>query len=307
MFGVGWLDCHIGVGSNVVCSTIMGNARASTRGMDNRTVPRFFVSSCLEDINKNNNTIMNKKIKAILLGIVLMHGNVAAFSQDDVIILRDGTEMPAKIIQVDSKKVTYREDDSKRSPLKYKILGDVYMVRFEKRGNVYITADGKRITGENEKWDKSTNRIYLVSGREILANSLKVTEDQILYTEKTQSKSVFKKVESQQFSVKRSEVFMIAYSDGTRDIITDLSPKWKTSQEMVDETAETAKQPESKEDEKQVIFHNVKKGDTLAAIAKRYGVEAGDIIGWNDLPKNTKPAARLRPEMQLMIYVEKSN
>ena len=34
-------DFHIGVGSDVVCSTIIGNARASTRGMDNRTIPRL--------------------------------------------------------------------------------------------------------------------------------------------------------------------------------------------------------------------------------------------------------------------------
>lgn len=33
---------HIGVGSNVVCSTTMGNARASESGIDNRTIPRFF-------------------------------------------------------------------------------------------------------------------------------------------------------------------------------------------------------------------------------------------------------------------------
>ena len=38
-------DFHIGVGSDVVCSTIIGNARASTRGIDNRTIPRFFVSN----------------------------------------------------------------------------------------------------------------------------------------------------------------------------------------------------------------------------------------------------------------------
>ena len=34
---------HIGVGSNVVYSTGLGNARASTRGMDNRTVHAFYV------------------------------------------------------------------------------------------------------------------------------------------------------------------------------------------------------------------------------------------------------------------------
>ena len=39
-------DYHIGVASNVVCSTLIGNARASMRGMDNRTVHAFFMSLC---------------------------------------------------------------------------------------------------------------------------------------------------------------------------------------------------------------------------------------------------------------------
>ena len=38
-------DFHIGVGSNVVCSTTIGNARASTRGMDNSAIPRFLCQS----------------------------------------------------------------------------------------------------------------------------------------------------------------------------------------------------------------------------------------------------------------------
>ena len=33
---------HIGMGSDVVCSTKIGNVRASTRGTDNRTTSRFF-------------------------------------------------------------------------------------------------------------------------------------------------------------------------------------------------------------------------------------------------------------------------
>ena len=35
-------DIHIGVGSDVVCSTIIGNARASVCGTDNRTISRSF-------------------------------------------------------------------------------------------------------------------------------------------------------------------------------------------------------------------------------------------------------------------------
>ena len=53
---------HIGVGSDVVCSTIIGNARASTRGMDNRTIPRFFMSIIADltpDIRNDMNALLN--------------------------------------------------------------------------------------------------------------------------------------------------------------------------------------------------------------------------------------------------------
>ena len=53
---------HIGVGSDVVCSTIIGNARASTRGMDNRTIPRFFMSIIADltpDIKNDMNALLN--------------------------------------------------------------------------------------------------------------------------------------------------------------------------------------------------------------------------------------------------------
>lgn len=37
-------DVYInGVGSNVVCSTISGNAKASVRGTDNKQFPRLFM------------------------------------------------------------------------------------------------------------------------------------------------------------------------------------------------------------------------------------------------------------------------
>ena len=45
---------HIGVGSNVVCSTIPGNAKASVRGTDNKEVPTLFYAR-----NKN---LKNRRI-----------------------------------------------------------------------------------------------------------------------------------------------------------------------------------------------------------------------------------------------------
>ena len=55
-------DFHIGVDSDVVCSTIIGNARASVRGIDNRTIPRFFMSIIADltsDIKNDMNALLN--------------------------------------------------------------------------------------------------------------------------------------------------------------------------------------------------------------------------------------------------------
>ena len=38
---IGRVYFHIGVGSDVVCSTLIGNARASVGGIGNKTIPRL--------------------------------------------------------------------------------------------------------------------------------------------------------------------------------------------------------------------------------------------------------------------------
>ena len=54
-----WLTyIHIGVGSDVVCSTTIGNARASVRGMDNKTIPRFFY--VLPEMKESEGTFKRK-------------------------------------------------------------------------------------------------------------------------------------------------------------------------------------------------------------------------------------------------------
>ena len=55
-------DFHIGVGSDVVCSTGFGNARALVRGTDNRTIPRFFYVifvAMTQDIENDMNALIN--------------------------------------------------------------------------------------------------------------------------------------------------------------------------------------------------------------------------------------------------------
>lgn len=232
----------------------------------------------------------------------MLCATLCAMAQSDIVIMRNGSEMTAKVISVDDKLLTYKENEKKNSREMFINLREVYMIRFKERGNIYINSEGKRITGENDKWEKDATRIYLTTGREIQAYNVQVLDDRVLYTE---SKGGKKKTPVT-YSLRHPEVFFIRYQDGTKDIITNLATTTAApTQEPQNETDGEADSQESKEkQELQVVFHNVKRGETLAAIAKRYGVKAADIIKWNELPKALRPTARLQADMQLMIYVE---
>ena len=52
-------DVYInGVGSNVVCSTISGNAKASVRGTDNKQFPRLFLCAFNSAKGENSSYIV---------------------------------------------------------------------------------------------------------------------------------------------------------------------------------------------------------------------------------------------------------
>lgn len=235
----------------------------------------------------------NKLLLAVLFGMPL-----TTVAQNDLIILRNGSEIPAKIVLVDGKQITYKEKSNANSKELSQELKDVYMIRYEKRGNIYITEDGKRKTGENDKWKKQWHRIYLVRGEEIQVTNLRINENNISFTpaiDYPQSKV------GTGYNIPLDKVFMVKYSDGTKDIITDITSKPKVEQvtEVVEDTVSAIKENELK-----VVFHNVKRNQTMAMIAKQYKVNVNDIIKWNDLPKATRKTTRLRVGTQLMIYVK---
>lgn len=87
-------------------------------------------------------------------------------------------------------------------------------------------------------------------------------------------------------------------------MLTDISlagKQEKVEPAAIEEKAETEKHEEN---ELQVVFHRVIKGETLSSIAQKYDVAVTDIISWNDLPAKFKPTAKLQPDMQLMLYVK---
>lgn len=242
-----------------------------------------------------------------MLWTALLLSIVTAFAQKDLIILKNGREFNASILQVNDRQVVYKLSSKKGEPEFTVDNSEVYMINFAQRGNVYINENGRRITGENQKLPKDANVIYLIAGKEIPAYDVRVFDSHVSYLNR---KHTNKKVVPVAEVVPRNEVFMIRYTDGTIDLINDLSarkdPQPAVGQIEADRKAEEAEEARPSNDELLVVFHNVKKGDTLSSIAKRYGVAVPDIITWNELPAKMKSTAKLQPDMQIMLYVTPS-
>ena len=228
---------------------------------------------------------MNNLMKRISIFFLFAICTLSSSAQDDIVILRDGNELKVNIIQVDNDGISYID------------LKDIYMMHFDKRGNIYINSEGKRVTGENQKIGRGQDVIYLVSGKEIPCYEAQIFPNKVTYLLSKRGNTKVIPI-AEVFALQ--EVFMIKYSDGMREIVTSLS---KAEEEVKEPEPEPEPEIEDNEPKMQVVFHNVKRGETLEIIAEKYNVTPSDIIEWNDLPKNLRPKARLRADMQLMLYV----
>ncbi len=234
-----------------------------------------------------------KRIISALYAVLLFSATSLGY---DHIILRNGQESDVKLFQINDEKIVYGYIGD-RTNAKHEVLSkDVFMVYIEKQGNVYITAEGKRISGESERIDPKKNHvIYLVQGKEIGAEDVEISENYIKYTIKTKESGIAGLIGKSNLSVatlEKSDVFMIRYKSGMVDIITpfDASDKKDTISSEIQNPQYV------------VLFHSVSKGETLESIALKYNVDSNDIKGWNDLPARIKNNTPLTVGMQLMIY-----
>ena len=234
-----------------------------------------------------------KRIISALYAVLLFSATSLGY---DHIILRNGQESDVKLFQINDEKIVYGYIGD-RTNAKHEVLStEVFMVYIEKQGNVYITAEGKRISGESERIDPKKNHvIYLVQGKEIGAEDIEINENYIKYTIKTKESGIAGLIGKSNLSVatlEKSDVFMIRYKSGMVDIITpfDASDKKDTISSEIQNPQYV------------VLFHSVSKGETLESIALKYNVDSNDIKGWNDLPARIKNNTPLTVGMQLMIY-----
>lgn len=157
-------------------------------------------------------------MRRFFVSIFLLGLTSTTIIAQDAIIFRDGRVKFVKIIQTNNDKTLFRESDNKKAPEEYVENTKVFMLKFKTRGNVVFDSNGERIlaTSEPTQIPKDAVVVYYKDGREVPAYNL--TMDANVVSFKTDKKTKDRPV----FSPK-SEVFMISYPDGTRDILTNLA------------------------------------------------------------------------------------
>ena len=164
--------------------------------------------------------------------------NIAIYAQD-AIIFRDGRVKSVKIIQTNNDKTLFKESGNKNATEEYVENTKVFMLKFKTRGNVVFNSNGERIltTSEHTEIPKDAIVVYYKDGREVPAYNL--TMDASVVSFKTSKRAKDRPI----FSPK-SEVFMIRYPDGTRDILTNLAVAEQQQREREAEEARLKAQRE---------------------------------------------------------------
>lgn len=183
-------------------------------------------------------------MRRILMSIFLLGLTSTTINAQDAIIFRDGRVKSVKIIQTNNDKTLFRESDNKKAPEEYVENTKVFMLKFRTRGNVVFNSNGERIlaTSEPTQIPKDAVVVYYKDGREVPAYNL--TMDANVVSFKTDKKTKDRPV----FSPK-SEVFMIRYPDGTRDILTNLAVEEQQQREREAEEARIKAQREAEKAE----------------------------------------------------------
>ena len=154
------------------------------------------------------------KDKWALLLLFLVFCPLLTCAQRDLIILRDGSERRVKLVMVKNDNTLFATD--KKSLVQESIPNkDIYMIKYDKRGNVFFTENGERFSGADDaKIPSNATAIYLLKGEEIIGYNVEMDADKVSFT-KT------KKEGKDASTINKSEIFLIVYPDETREMLND--------------------------------------------------------------------------------------
>ena len=231
---------------------------------------------------------MNSNRVLVLIGATVVSLHCIA---QDAIIFRDGSVKSVKIIQTNNDKTLFKEAGNKHAAEEYVDNKQVFMLKFKTRGNVVFNANGERIltTSERIQIPKDAIVVYYKDGREVPAYNL--TMDANVVSFKPNKKAKYRPIYSA-----KSEVFMIRYPDGTRDILTNLAVEEQRQREREAEEARLKAQREA------VVADSIKQA-TVEAAASEANPKKATII--------TKKGMRMKvwvcSETNSMVSYKKTN
>ena len=215
---------------------------------------------------------------------------INAYAQD-AIIYRDGRVKEVKIIQTNNDKTLFKEADNKHAAEEYVDNKQVFMLKFKTRGNVVFNANGERIlaTSERIQIPKDAVVVYYKDGREVPAYNLTMDANVVSFKPS-------KKAKNRPIYSAKSEVFMIRYPDGTRDILTNLAVEEQRQREREAEEARLKAQREA------VVADSIKQA-TVESAASATNPKKATII--------TKKGMRMKvwvcSETDSMVSYKKTN
>ena len=176
-----------------------------------------------------------KSIVQILFRVMFFIHPFLQSRAQDIIIYRDGRVKQVKIIQTHNDKTLFKEWGDKHAAEEFVDNNKVFILKFKTCGNVVFDGKGERIlaTSEPVQIPKDSIVVYYKDGCEVPAYNLTMDADIISFkTTKSGKKGgllLGKKSDKHNGGTDRpvysprTDVFMICYPDGTRDILTNLS------------------------------------------------------------------------------------
>ena len=239
----------------------------------------------------NGRTYNSNKMRSFFISIFLLGLTSTTIKAQDAIIYRDGRVKEVKIIQTNNDKTLFKEAGNKHAVEEYVDNKQVFMLKFKTRGNVVFNANGERIltTSERIQIPKDAIVVYYKDGREVPAYNL--TMDANVVSFKPNKKAKYRPIYSA-----KSEVFMIRYPDGTRDILTNLAVEEQRQREREAEEARLKAQREA------VVADSIKQA-TVEAAASATNPKKATII--------TKKGMRMKvwvcSETDSMVSYKKTN
>lgn len=220
---------------------------------------------------------------------------------DDFLMLRNGEEYNGKLEVISDKEVSFSTKSgglfSSNSQRNVFPTNDVYMIKTDKRGTIFFNRKHQRSVVPTVKIDKSADLIYLADGGELQGWQVVINNGILSYQKNPKQKRAMSNIGA----IDLDEVFMIKYSDGSKDIFTDITV------DKAEEEQAAVPVPVVEPEKIKVILYNTRAGETLGTVAEKYNVSVEDIIEWNDLPARYKSTTKLSSGMQLMIQTKTTN